>query len=283
MRGHVVVGTDGSSSSAPAVEWAAADARRRGLPLRIVHVCEQWSHGVETSRYCAGALEAAADRARALSTEVQVSTAMLAGNVIDVLVAESASADSVVLGSRGAGGFAGMLLGSVGLAVAGHAAGPVVIVHGDAGGEHGLVVAGDDGSPDAREAVAYAIEQARARGARLRVIYAWRVPVVESSWPVQGPALAAYFEEDARAAHERADRWREANPDVVIVDEQLRDHPVAALSDATDTADLVVVGSRGLGGFSSAVLGSVSHGVLHHAKCPVAVVRPREATGQEVS
>ncbi|QYC40873.1 Universal stress protein [Nonomuraea coxensis DSM 45129] len=281
MRGPVVAGTDGSPSSAMAVEWAATDARRRGLPLRIVHVCEQWTLGVDTSKYCEGALEAAADRARALSADVQVSTAMLGGNVIDALLAESVSAESLVLGSRGVGGFAGMMLGSVGLAVAGHAAGPVVIVRGSAGTEHGVVVAGDDGSAGAGEAVAYAIDQARAQEARLRVIFAWRVPVVGSSWPVQGPQLAAFFEEDARAARARADRWREANPDVVIIDEQLRDHPVAALTKAAATADLVVVGSRGLGGFSSAVLGSISHGVLHHARCPVAVVRPHQGAAQE--
>ncbi|NJP96307.1 universal stress protein [Nonomuraea sp. FMUSA5-5] len=71
--------------------------------------------------------------------------------------------------------------------------------------------------------------------------------------------------------------WREGNPDVRIVDDQVRDHPVAALRNASSAADLVVVGSRGLGGFSSAVLGPVGHGVLHHAVCPVAVVPPSEA------
>ncbi|MEV1248761.1 universal stress protein [Nonomuraea sp. NPDC050022] len=91
------------------MEWAAADARRRGLDLRLVHVCEQWPHGVGefSTKYCAGALEVAADQARELAGGVGVSTELRAGNVIDDLIDESASADSVVLGSRGLGGMVG--------------------------------------------------------------------------------------------------------------------------------------------------------------------------------
>ncbi|GAA1636276.1 universal stress protein [Nonomuraea maheshkhaliensis] len=257
-----------------AVEWAAADARRRRLSLRIVHVCEQWSHGMDTSKYCAGALETAAGKARDVSRDVQVSTEMSAGNVVESLIGESVSAESLVLGSRGMGGFSGLLLGSVGLAVAGHAVGPVVIVRGLVA-RHDRVVVGDDGSEGSQLAMAYALQQARARHARLHVVYAWRTPVFSPSWPAYSPLLEDSFHEEARAARARVVPWREANPDVVIMDEQVRDHPVAALIEAAATADLVVVGSRGLGGFSSAVLGSVSHGVLHHVACPVAVVRPR--------
>ncbi|TMR18657.1 universal stress protein [Nonomuraea zeae] len=275
MRGRIVVGTDGSASSTAAVEWAVADAQRRGLPLRIVHVCEQWSRGMDSSEYCAGALEAAADRARDLSRDVEVSTEMLAGNVIEALIGESVSAESLVLGSRGLGGFAGMVLGSVGLSVAGHAVGPVVIVRGPVVVPHDQIVVGDDGSEGSRQAVAYAVEQARARHARLHVVYAWQEAVVSTYWAAYSLLLADTFQEEADAARARVAPWREANPDVVITDEQVRDHPVAALIKAAATADLAVVGSRGLGGFRSAVLGSVSHGVLHHVACPVAVVRPR--------
>ncbi|GAA3560868.1 universal stress protein [Nonomuraea rosea] len=279
MRARIVVGIDSSASSTWAVEWAAADARRRGLPLRLVHVCEQWSHGMDRSKYCAGALEAAADRARDIGGDVDVGTEMLTGNVIESLIGESVSAESLVLGSRGTGGFAGLVLGSVSLAVAGHAAGPVVIVRGPVGSENDQIVVGDDGSECSQQAMAYAIEQARARRARLLVLFAWRTPMLTPAWPAYSPLLADSFEEEAGTARERVATWREANPDVLINDDQVRGHPVAALKEAAATADLVVVGSRGLGGFASAVLGSVSHGVLHHVACPVAVVRPRGETG----
>ncbi|MFD1546053.1 universal stress protein [Nonomuraea guangzhouensis] len=278
MNGRIVVGVDGSAPATAAVEWAAADARRRGLDLRIVHVCEQWPHGLAafSAEYCAGALEAAADRARELAGEVEVTTELRAGNVIDDLIDESASADSVVVGSRGLGGFGGMVLGSVSAAVAGHAHGPVVIVRGPGREEHGRIVVGYDGSEHSEAAMQYAIEQARTRHARLHVLYAWQLPIFSPYAAGYNSLLEKAFQHEARIAGERVAPWREKNPDVEITDEQLCEHPAAALIKAATTADLVVVGSRGLGGFASAVLGSVSRSVLHHVTCPVAVVRPRE-------
>ncbi len=275
MAGPIVIGVDGSKPSNAAVEWAAADAQRRRRPLKIVHVCEQWPNGLDSRKYCLGTLEAAADSARAVGEDVEVTIELLDGNVVEALISQSASADSLVLGSRGLGGFAGLMLGSVGMGVAGHAAGPVVIVRAPAAAEHGRIVVGDDGSETAREAVAYAIEQARARRARLLAVYAWQAPIVSAYAPDYGNLLEDSFQEEARTAQERVIRWRKDHPDIEITDQQVREHPVPALIKASATADLVVVGSRGLGGFASAVLGSVSHGVLHRAHCPVAVVRPR--------
>jgi nucleotide-binding universal stress UspA family protein len=275
MAGQIVVAVDGSAPATAAVEWAAADARRRGRDLRIVHVCEQWPHS-EAAEYCIGTLEAAADRARELAGTVKVTTELLSGHAVDQLIDESASADSLVLGSRGLGGFAGLVVGSVSIAVAGHAAGPVIVVRAPRATEHGRVVVGYDGSEHSRAAMEYAVEQARARGAQLHVVSALPVPIVSSY------AAAAYIgmieqamQEESQAARERVIPWRQGNPDLVITDGESREHPVSALIAAAGTADLVVVGSRGRGGFASAVLGSVSHGVLHHVACPVAVVRPR--------
>ncbi|NUW39471.1 universal stress protein [Nonomuraea rhodomycinica] len=275
MAGWIVVGVDGSEPATAAVEWAAADARRRGLGLRIVRVCERWP-GDAAKEYCAGVLRAAAGRARDVAPGVEVDTRMPAGEVTDLLVRESAEADSVVLGGRGLGGFAAMLLGSVGLAVAGHAAGPVVIVRGPAAVRHGEIVVGHDGSAHSRTAMVYAIDQARARGARLRVLYAWQPPLSAPFAEAYSGLLDEQFQRESQAAAERVAPWRERYPDVPIVHDEVCDHPVAALIKAAPAADLVVVGSRGLGGFASAVLGSVSHGVLHHVTCPVAVVRPRQ-------
>lgn len=280
MPQPVVVAVDGSEPAKAAVEWAAADARRRRLPLTVVHVCERQPRGLDFRKYCAGTVDAAVARARAASGgDVPVSGELRDGNVIEALIGESASADCLVLGSRGLGGFKGLLLGSVSLGVAGHAAGPVVVVREPVTAEHGLVVVGDDGSAGAAHAVAYAVEQARARGATLLVVYAWQLPTVSA---VYGSGYSELLEEAAREeyrlARERVGRWRSEYPDVHVIDRQVSDHPVPALAAASATADLVAVGSRGMGGFAAAVLGSVGHGLLHRAECPVAVVRPRGET-----
>ncbi|MEV4471933.1 universal stress protein [Nonomuraea sp. NPDC049504] len=272
MASQIVVGVDGSAPSAAAVEWAAADAGRRGHDLRLVHVCEQWSHS-EGTEYCAGALEAAADRARGIASGVKVTTDLLTGNVIDELIAESATADCLVLGSRGLGGFTGMMLGSVSTAMAGHAMGAVVVVRGSQPAEHGRVVIGYDGSEHAQAAMEYAVEQAMRRRAELHVVTAWQVPSFSPYAVAYSRLIEQVMREEKRAARELVDPWRTNNPDLVITDEQPCEHPVAALTRAAKAADLVVVGSRGLGGFASALLGSVSHAVLHHVACPVAVVR----------
>ncbi|MFG1969067.1 universal stress protein [Nonomuraea fuscirosea] len=272
MTRQIVVGVDGSVPAAAAVEWAAADAERRGLDLRLVHVCEQWPHS-EGAEYCAGTLEAAADRARGLAGGVKVTTDLRAGNVIDELIGASATADSLVLGSRGLGGFTGMVLGSVSAAVAGHAAGAVVVVRAPQA-EHGRVVVGYDGSGHARAAMEYAIEQARSRRAELHVVTAWQLPALSPYAVAYSGLIDRIMKEEPRAARELVEAWRTNNPDLIITGEQPCEHPVAALIRAAGTADLVVVGSRGRGGFASALLGSVSHAVLHHATCPVAVVRP---------
>ncbi|MEU8404415.1 universal stress protein [Nonomuraea sp. NPDC048892] len=275
MAGPIVVGVDGSAPSHAAVEWAAADAKNRRLPLKIVHVCEQWRSDIDGGKYCAGVLETAADLARAIDGSIEVDAELSAGNVVESLIAQSASADSTVLGSRGVGGFAGLVLGSVTLAVAGHAQGPVVVVRAPAATRHDRIVVGDDGSGAAQEAMLYAVEQARARRARIVAVHAWQQSVVSAYGADFADLLADAFQEECRAAQERIASWRERHRDVEITGRQISEHPVPALVDASASADLVVVGSRGLGGFASAVLGSVGHGLLHHAACPVAVVRPR--------
>lgn len=199
MGGRIVVGVDGSAPATAAVEWAAADARRRGLALRLVHVCEQWASAVGSTEYCSGVLEAAAERARSLAPDADVSTGMLSGGVIDALVGESALAESMVLGSRGLGGFAGMVLGSVSMAVAGHAACPVVVVRGTAVVQHGQVVVGYDGSEHSQAAMRYAVEQARARDAQLHVVYAWQLPVFSRTPPDTAPSW--------RTPTSRRSRW----------------------------------------------------------------------------
>ncbi|MFG1947106.1 universal stress protein [Nonomuraea sp. NPDC048826] len=282
MSRHVVAGVDGSEQAGLALDWAAADAGRRGKALRVVYVREPWipehplSQGGESlTEQARLLLERSARRAREQAPGLEVSTAVVTGAVVERLRTESETADTVVVGSRGLGGFAGLVLGSTGLGLAGHGPGPVVIVRGPARGGHDEVVVGYDGSDDADCAVEYAMEQARARGARLRVVYGKRLPA-GSPHPVGfGPLPPEGIEDDFPR---RLRPWLEKYPEVEAVQVVVAGHPVPALAAASRTADLVVVGTRGLGGFATTMLGSVSHGVLHRAHCPVAVVRPRERT-----
>lgn len=288
MTAHVVVGVDGSPPSQAAVEWAADDAVRRGCALRIVHVCEPWTYDIplqtppgfrdSMAEYCQSVLDGAVDLARAHAPQVRVDTALERGRVVDVLRREAEGAEQVVVGGRGLGGFTGLLLGSVSLALAGHVATPVVIVKKTRRSVADKVVVGFDGSAYAAAALDHAFEEAVRRKARLQAIHAWQAPIL-------GPYAAAYtslFDDisatERRQAAETLASWQRRYPGVEVEETVVYGHPVAVICEASDSADLVVVGSRGLGGLGAAVLGSVSHGVVHHARCPVAVINARGET-----
>ncbi|MFG1611484.1 universal stress protein [Nonomuraea wenchangensis] len=114
-----------------------------------------------------------------------------------------------------------------------------------------------------------------ARGARLHAVHVWRTPAVSPYALAGDGVLMDLYQEDTRAVADGVDRWRAENPDVEITHAAWVGHPVSVLTEAAASADLVVVGSRGLGGFAAAIMGSVGHGVLHHVTCPVA---PRART-----
>ncbi|MFB9681933.1 universal stress protein [Streptosporangium vulgare] len=284
MTGQIVVGTDGSAPATAAVEWAAEDAAHSGAALKIVYVHEPWNSLVLLSgtgeengstEYGHRVLAAAAQRARDHAPDIKITTALATGAVVERLKSESERADALVIGSRGVGGFAGLALGSVGLGLAGHAAGPVVVVRAPARTAHGVIVAGFDGSEHSQVALEYAFARAQQRGSRLRAVYAWQMPMLSPYALGYSPLLRSVFAEETETARRLLAPYREKYPDVAVEESIVCDHPVRVLSDASRQADLIVVGSRGLGGFGSAVLGSVGHGVLHRAHCPVAVVRPR--------
>ncbi|GIH96341.1 universal stress protein [Planobispora siamensis] len=288
MTAHVVVGTDGSPPATAAVEWAAADAGRRGCALRIVHVCEPWFYDIplqtppgfrdSVTEYCRGVIDTAAERARERAPGIEIGTLLEPGRVGEVLRREAEDAEQVVVGSRGLGGFSGLLLGSVSLALAGHVAAPVVVVRNVPARPRGRIVVGFDGSEHATVALRYAFAEAVRRKAHLRVVHTWRIPPI-------GPGAMVYtslVEDVAAAEHKTAEEelapWRESHPGVEVEHKVVGGHPVQVICEASREADLTVIGSRGRGAVGSAVLGSVSHGVLHHAHSPVAVVRaPGEA------
>ncbi|MBF8185730.1 universal stress protein [Nonomuraea sp. K274] len=278
----IIVGVDGSTAAQDAVEWAADDAFRTGEPLRIVHAVDRAPYQVGRYRHPELAdlllregqriLREAAVVARVRRPGIEVTTRDIEGAPAPVLREQARDATEVVIGSRGRGGFAGMLLGSVSVHVAGHVNCPVVVLRGEHRPPRGEIVAGVDDSPECEPALAYAFRQAELRDATLRVVHAWQLPVHAFA------PEASYAMDEVRAAQRQAvqDRlaiFSKGHPEVAVVEDHPAAHPVDALTDASTRADLLVVGSHGRGAVASMLLGSVSRGVLHHAHCPVAVVR----------
>ncbi|GAA4547436.1 universal stress protein [Pseudonocardia xishanensis] len=288
-HGPVVVGVDGSASGAEAVCWAAREAARRRARLRLVSalVLPEPNHignpGLGTS-YKSTMTEAAeqvlADAvALARDTEpgVDMESELRTGFAVPVLLAESQEAGLVVVGSRGLGGFSGLLVGSVAVALAARGTSPVVVVRGDA--EEGAaddvrpVVVGVDGSPISEEALALAFEEAALHGAPLLALHTWQDDVVELSIAPLVDWNAVEAEEHVLLA-ERLAGWAEKYPDVEVRRRVVRDRPAAELVELSRGARLVVVGSRGRGGVRGLLLGSVGHALIHHSSCPVLIARP---------
>ncbi|MEO3863292.1 universal stress protein [Acrocarpospora sp. B8E8] len=284
MKDVIVVGVDGSPVSLAAVEWATDDAVRARVPLRIVFVLDRYPYEIakfpnpdlddQLARNAARILDKAEQTARARHQGIAVTTKVIEGRPAEALREQAAGAAELVVGTRGMGGFAGAVVGSVSMHVAGHAPGPVVVVRRLPEVSHGEVVVGLDDSPACQPALAYAFEQARLRGCAVRALHAWQVPVhafaPEISYDMDEIRTAQYA-----VAAGQLDRWREEYPDVKVIEDIRCAHPVEALVEASSGADLLVVGSHGHGAIGSVLLGSVSRGVLRHAQCPVAVVRPR--------
>jgi nucleotide-binding universal stress UspA family protein len=283
----VVVGVDGSEPARRAVQWAAQEAVRRRLPLRVVTAFEwlrgqpighvglgdsyrEIMHGV-ARRQLAEAVELAEQAQPALEVQSQ----LVVGFPIPVLTAVARQAELVVIGDRGLGGVTGLLLGSVAVALAAHAACPVVVVRGEAEAPDpsAPVVVGVDGSPTSEAALAFAYEAASTRNVPLVAVHTWWDLLVD---PTMAPLLDwdAIENDEREVLAERLAGWGEKYPDVRVQRLVARDHPAHALVEQSLRAQLVVVGSRGRGNVAGLVLGSVSHAVLHRAHCPVAVVRP---------
>ncbi|MBA2890016.1 universal stress protein [Nonomuraea soli] len=280
MTEPIVACVDGSRSAMSAALWAADDAALSGRPLRLVHVAEPLLQGVTAtvvrdgtaySEWGAALLDEAVTLVRSRHDGLAITTELLHGDVAPSLSEEATRAAALVVGSRGLGGFTGLVLGSVGVKLAGHVDVPVIVVRGPHVLLHREIVVGVDMSEASRAALDYAFAMAERRGCALRVIRTWYVPPSKYELALQlyGEQVA---ETEGKMLHEMLGPWREAHPGVPVTASMIYGHPVGALCDASAHADLVVVGSRGRGTIGSALLGSVSHGVLHHASCPVAVV-----------
>jgi nucleotide-binding universal stress UspA family protein len=285
----VVAGVDGSEPALQAVCWAAQEAHRRRVPLRLVSAFG-WTAGHHLgdpgfgTDYLTVLLQkardevaAAAATASGVAPELAIEQEVITGFPVPVLNAEAARAQLVVLGDRGLGGFTGLLVGSVAVALTTHAPCPVVVVRGSAPDasppSEGPVVVGIDGSPTSEAALAFAFEAADLRGVPLVAVHTWTDYQIESTMVavLEGDAIDA---DEHRLLAERLAGWSEKFPDVPVQRLVTRYRPARTLVEQSQHAQLVVVGSRGRGGFAGLMLGSVSHALLHHAACPVAVVRP---------
>lgn len=291
--GSIVVGIDGSPSSGHALDWAIEEAVRRHTPLHLVHAmgldpfvttamakspeAGGLEEGAQAHADSDAALDAAVARVTDLGPTLTVTTEVTPGDPAPHLIELSRDADTVVVGSRGRGGARSAALGSVSLDVSMHAHCPVATVH-EAPRAHAVrprVVVGVDGSVQSDRAVEYAFGQASSRGIDLLAVHTWWLEFLDGAMAVTVPSAQwERIEQEQRLLlSEALGGWRDKYPDVTVREQVRRAHPVEALVRESYDAELVVVGSRGRGGFTGLMLGSVSHGVLHRAKSPVVVVR----------
>ncbi|BCK56052.1 universal stress protein [Nocardia wallacei] len=291
----IVVGVDGSAAADSALSWAADVARRRGRELRIVH-----GLGLDGMREVFGRYDVLVppvpdtlraegavlvERARqrvAAAADARVSTEVSDENPAALLRRYSATAYLVVLGASGTNGLLAHM-GSILLSVTSHAEGAVVVVRtdpesGNRAPTEGPVIVGVDGSPVSEAALAAAFEEASLRGAELVAVHVWSD--VNLGQFAGDPYLLFPLNEietDERAAlAERLAGWQEKYPDVQVRREVGLSSPTAELQRWSKSAQLLVVGSRGRGGFRGLLLGSTSNALVQHAHCPVMVVHPAE-------
>lgn len=289
----IVVAVDGSDASKVAVQWAANTAMKRELPLRLAssYAMPQflYAEGMVPPQEIYDDLQAETmekiEEARAIALEIapdiKIGHVIAEGSPIDLLLDMSKNSTMIVMGSRGLGGLSGMVMGSVSAAVVSHAECPVVVVrednHVDETTKYGPIVVGIDGSAVSEKATEYAFAEASARGAELHAVHTWMDMQVQAS--LAGLAAAqqqwqVVEQEQHALLAERLAGFQQEFPDVVVKKIVTRDRPVRALCDASEGAQLLVVGSHGRGGFKGMLLGSTSRALLQSAPCPMMVVRP---------
>ncbi|WP_433317273.1 universal stress protein [Micromonospora sp. CA-269861] len=280
---EILVGYDGSTDASVALNWAVEEARHSGQPVRLAYVFEwltvaSWvgpgvAPGVwpddTARRQVEDLVRKAATDASAAHPGLRITGEVYDGPPALVLQERSAEAGMLVLGSRGHGGFGGLLAGSTAVSVAAHAHCPVVVVRDGADSAatdpSSPVVVGVDGSGPSLVALGFAAERAAQRQMPLRVLHAW----------TQGPGGAAGVPDERAAVEQALEPWRRTFPELAVTVDLVSTSPAAMLIEASRDARLVVAGSRGRGGLAGMLLGSVSQQLIQHANCPVAVVRER--------
>ncbi len=283
----VVVGVDGSDSATGAVRWAAAEAARRGAPLRLVAAWEVPAAAVwgpmttptadpDLFREVASeAIEAATAQVRdemgdgAPTIEVETRH----GPPISELLAAAEGALCLVVGTHGRGRLARAVLGSVSTACAHHTPVPLVVVHESDRSGDGDVVVGFDGSTTSRAAVLWAARHALALGAGLRVVHVWTSSLGDAAeLVVEGVVTDPAPAVEQAVADVLDEAGLDERPPVTV--QLVPGNPRRALVDAAEGAAALVVGRRGIGGFAGLLIGSVAHASLHHSSGPVVIVPP---------
>ncbi|MFD8753880.1 universal stress protein [Kitasatospora sp. NPDC059577] len=282
LTSTVLAGVDGSPQSAAAAHWAAEEAVRRGGTLRLVHAWPWLTDGVSTFAEpddlpdaVQRTLAEAAEDIRGRHPELDVRTDAVLDAPVDGLVAAAADAGLLVLGSRGRGGFTGLLLGSVSRSVAGRSAVPVVVVRdtGESAPGTAEVVVGVDAHDPEEEVLDFAFHEAVLRGARLRAVHGWELPPLfgYAGGAVPAGEIGQLEALETKLLSLALAGPREQYPGVDVV-EEVRLGEARALVEASAGASLVVIGRRRRPIDVGPRLGRVAHAVLHHAGAPVAVV-----------
>ncbi|NDZ97167.1 universal stress protein [Streptomyces sp. SID6673] len=282
----ILVGVDGSDASNRAVRWAATTAAAEEVDLKLVGV-----YDISTSNYAPGliipqdvvdaikqdaadAVHDAAALAKEVAPGVAPQTSLVEGDAARALLELGKDAGTIVLGTRGLGSIKGLFLGSVSTTVAAHFHGRVVVVAGPGG--NGPVVVGIDDSPVSDAAVGEAFRQAAVRKTKLVAVHTWTPLDVDAlhGYGIEPDEVARMSQEAVEAVAERLAGYTSEYPDVVVERVVIPEEPAKAVLDAAgDDAQLIVVGSRGRGGFKGLLLGSTSQKILHQAESPVMVVR----------
>lgn len=288
---RIVVGIDGSEPSYAAAEWAAHEAGRRAMPMRLVScysVPLAGEPGVISS-YAVGAqvdairdehsafVDVAVTRIRAQVVGLELERLITMASPAVELPRNAEPGGLLVVGSSGTSGRFTDLIGSVATAACHHASVPVVVVPAASskrGSSMKKIVVGTDGSESAQHALEWAYEEARLAGAELVVLHSWEYPYPETAGDTSSTRDRMRRDAERELDESVAGHMGRAGGDGVTVRKHLVEAaPAKALIDESEGADLVVVGSRGRGGFASMLLGSVSRAVVQHAHCPIAVIR----------
>ncbi|MEV1087696.1 universal stress protein [Streptomyces microflavus] len=285
--GAVVVGVDASPQARAAALWAAAEAELRGQPLGIVHAADIEGRSVLTS---AETLQALWDTARDVLDETAgavrekfpdliVTEELSRGDAVAGLRAAAGARGTIVVGSRGLGGFAALTLGSVGLGVAARTEVPVVVVRGETDRPAtGVVTAAVHGTSDL-DWLLIAAAEAQVRKASLRLLNVTNVLGYVGRFTTMLDSMGEITEEKVQETAAVADRVRKLYPDLTVThDVETGTSVPGILVEATTLTDLLVMGARNRVLGSGAALGRVPHALLHHGHCPVQIVPPGYAT-----
>ena len=280
----IVVGVDGSVGSRAAVGWAIDEATRRGAPVELVH---SWRPMYRATHNAAGdseaemvardhgawLLAAAAGSVTSSAPQLAVTTRLIKGRPSAGLLEAAAKAQLLVVGARGVGGYAGLSLGSVSLHVVAHSPSSVVVVR--SAREVGPVIVGIDGSAESKNVLRAALEEANLRHSPLVVMSALFVHSRAEGVLDRERAFAA-AQANANYSLEELLGVISTEYGTVEVSQSLPiGYPAEVLANASMSAQLLIVGSHGGGGFSGMKLGSIAHAVVHNAHCTVMVIRDR--------